>query len=95
MKDILRIPLAASTVEDTRIWNQHKRGYYTVRTTYYLCRDLKKLRNTARMAGSGTSTVVPLSNWSFVWKLNLPNKLKVLVWRLLKCALPISTNLIR
>lgn len=51
IRDILRIPLAVSTIEDTRIWNQHKRGYYTVRTAYYLFRDLKKLHTTIHTAG--------------------------------------------
>lgn len=36
-----------------------------------------------------------MSDWSFVWRLSLPNKLKVFTWRLLKRALPVSSNPIR
>lgn len=66
--------------------------FYSVRTAYYLARHLKK-QSVATIHGNSSNLVQ--ENWDFVWKISLPNKIKIFAWRLLKSALPVLDTLRR
>lgn len=89
---ILQIPIAGNHNTDDRRWFFSRSGYYSVKSAYYITRDIKKSRQAA-LSSSGSVTTT--RNWSYIWKLRLPNTLKVFVWRLLKNGLPVTSNLVR
>lgn len=55
-----------------------------------MARHIRHVELTAR---TGSSSVSEDVNWDFVWKLKLPNKVKVFFWCLLNLALPVLVNL--
>lgn len=43
----------------------------------------------------GSSSTAVDKNWDFVWKVKLPNKVRVFFWRLLQGALPVVKNMFK
>lgn len=84
MEQILRISLPVSSGTDVRVWHFTQHGHFSVRSAYFLARDLKK-SNLMNAAG-GTSPMV--MNWNWVWQIKTPNKIKVFLWRALRDNLP-------
>lgn len=84
-EDILQIPVAAHGIVDIRVWNQSSNGYYTVRSAYYLAREMN-LEKFQSSTGQSSSPVG--RSWNWVWSLKLPNKLKVFLWSVLNNSLP-------
>ncbi|KAL9441066.1 hypothetical protein AB3S75_019689 [Citrus x aurantiifolia] len=83
---ILSIPLPRRQSEDEVIWHYDKRGKYTVKSGYQVA---LKLKFPDSPACSNRSS----SNWNVIWKLTLPAKIKIFVWRAAKNLLPTTENL--
>lgn len=66
-------------------------GYYSVRAGYYAAGELKKKRSAASIASASSN--VAKKYWSFVWKIQVPNKVRVFLWRLLTNGLPVLENM--
>ncbi|CAN1769951.1 Putative ribonuclease H protein At1g65750 [Linum perenne] len=69
---ILNTPLPRYRSSDKLVWHFSKDGRYTVRSAYRLYME-RILNQTHLMAGG---------NWSVVWALKIPPKVKHFVWRL-------------
>ncbi|KAL6511844.1 hypothetical protein OROGR_021441 [Orobanche gracilis] len=85
----MQIPISINSSLDVRRWFFSRSGHYSVKTAYYIARDLKKRKS----APATSSSTPPSRNWSFVWQFDVPNKLKVFLWRLLRNGLPVMQNL--
>lgn len=88
----MHIPMGCSGNKDTRRWYFSKSGHYSVRSAYYAVREPRKQNQTAM---SPTSSISHEKNWSFVWGIDTPNKIKDFLWCLLRKGLPVALNLIR
>ncbi|KAL6574838.1 hypothetical protein OROMI_012123 [Orobanche minor] len=88
---ILQIPISRGLPTDIRRWALSRNGHYNVKTAYYSARDLKQ-RKAARAASCSNYVG---RNWAFVWKLDIPNKLRIFLWCLLRNSLPVMQNLER
>lgn len=71
---ILQIPVSQNHGQDIRIWHFTKHGHYSVRSAYYLARDMKK---DVRRNVLGCSSSLVAVNWDWIWSLKLPNRIKV------------------
>ena len=83
---ILNIPLAVGMMEDFVSWHLHRSGSFTVNSAYHEeweHQHGRKLRMTNSIQASSTSPV-----WRTVWKLNVPSKVKIHVWKTLLGAIP-------
>ena len=89
---ILRIPLSRSDVPDKIVWLPNKDGLYSVKSEYYIVGLLAKEIN--GMEGSSDGQNKGLI-WSRLWKLRLPNKIKLFGWRACHNILPTKENLVR
>lgn len=89
-KMILSIAVAAHDTQDVRVWHYTKHGTFLVKTVYYIAQHIRQQDLYARKGSPSSSEDF---NWDSVWKINLPNKIKVFFWRLLKLALPVLQNL--
>ena len=86
MERILKIPLSKHLLEDFVAWHYNKTGFFSVKTAYHMEWDHqhgRKLRQTNSVLSSSTSPV-----WRILWKLRVPAKVKVHVWRALYGAIP-------
>ncbi|KAA3484577.1 Ribonuclease H-like superfamily protein [Gossypium australe] len=82
---ILRIPLALSPHEDLRVWNGEPSGEFSVRSTYKLLQNIDP-------------TAYVLQNfykefYKKLWRIDLPSKIKLLIWRISWNYLPTRVNL--
>ena len=74
---IYRIPLSRRCVPDMLVWLHNKNGRYSVKSGYHMTKLL--LKETS-CVGEGS---VPMSRskvWARIWKLHIPNKVKVFGW---------------
>lgn len=90
---ILRMPVIGQNNIDVRRWFYTKSGHYSVKSAYYLMRSLKNQRKIFALAS--TSSLSGRKDWSFIWKLEIPNKVRVFLWRILRNGLPVLQNLAR
>ena len=88
-KIIKNIPLCRSIQEDVLIWPFSPDGEYTVQTGY---RFLQK-QHMDNEPGSSEDAVLK-SLWKKIWGLKVPEKVRNLVWRACKNALPTKMNLL-
>ena len=78
---ILCIPLSRRNIPDSLMWLPNKDGVYTVKSGYFIARELA-----SEMDGREESSSVRNGGltWPRLWKLHLPNlpsKIKVFGWR--------------
>lgn len=64
VEEIVQIPVSCLGAEDTQRWFYHKNGYYTVKSTYYAAREMKKQRVSSILASSSSNSLK--KGWSFI-----------------------------
>ncbi|XP_074356116.1 uncharacterized protein LOC141695803 [Apium graveolens] len=80
---ILKTKIPQNDVRDRIAWTKATNGHYSVKTGYHLWHE----RNV------GTSNVTQSSGWGQIWKLSIPHKVKVLLWRVCRNNLPVRSRL--
>lgn len=82
-KAILATRVPQQDVSDRIAWSRTTNGVYTVKTGYRLWCD----RNVA------SSTVPQSQGWSKIWRLTIPHKMKIFLWRFCRNNLPVRNRL--
>ncbi|KAM6564495.1 hypothetical protein CsatB_024493 [Cannabis sativa] len=85
---ILSIPLSIFPKADILIWNGTNTGCYSVKSGYYFANSLAEQQDT------GSSNTYE-HWWSKFWKLQLPSKLRIFVWKVFHNVLPVASELNR
>lgn len=80
---ILKLPLRRLQGPDRLVWSFTKNGIYSVKTGY-----MQIVENDALDEDPSNYT------WLWIWKLNVPPKIQVFMWRCMKDMLPVSANLV-
>ena len=89
---ILRIPLSSRAVSDVLFWLHTKNGEYTVKSGYQTARlILKQEKDLGECSKAADGSHI----WKNVWKLKVPNKIRVFAWRACQNILPTRENLFR
>lgn len=70
------------------LWHFDKKGIYTVKSGYQIALNLK-------FSEPPTASTSGPHGWHKVWRLNIPKKIKIFVWRAAKNLLPTAENLWR
>ncbi|XP_057452893.1 uncharacterized protein LOC130744751 [Lotus japonicus] len=70
-------PKLSSNEDDIWVWDPGSNGQYTVKEGYTWVRDLQV-------------TQPPQEDWTWVWRLAVPEKIRLFVWRALHGALPVN-----
>ena len=84
---ILSIPLPRRKEKDQMIWHYDKKGEYSIKTGYQVALN-KKFPDPLGCLSSNNN------NWSIIWKLTLPEKIKIFIWKATKNLLPTIENLV-
>ena len=87
---IKNIPLCRSIQEDVLIWPFNLDGVYFVKSGYRFLQEATTLQQPRPF---NTEVMKPL--WKKIWGLEVPNKVKNLVWRACTNSLPTKANLVR
>lgn len=80
---VLSTPLLISVSQDTCIWRHSVHGEYTVRTIYHVY--MSQVANSHLLHVEGL--------WSLIWKLAVPLKVKVFLWKACRSCLPTRVRL--
>ncbi|PRQ16242.1 putative ribonuclease H-like domain, reverse transcriptase zinc-binding domain-containing protein [Rosa chinensis] len=88
---ICSIPLPITPCSDKQVWHYTKNGTYTVKSGYQLAQTLR-IRG-AGQEGSSTNQLDLV--WQVMWKLKIPEGVKVFLWRVIHEILPTALLLQR
>lgn len=92
-KDILAIPVRGET-DDHVAWHFDPKGWFSVKSAYQLGARLRDAR-LCWDASSSTLQVQVNNEWSRIWKLEMPGKVRIFLWRLAHNSLPLRMNIKR
>ncbi|KAL5565353.1 hypothetical protein UlMin_028517 [Ulmus minor] len=82
---ILSLPLPRRRVPDSFLWHYDKSGHYTVRSGYWLATKIKSVPS------SSTSSYT--SWWKKFWRLRIPPKIRIFLWKAYYNWIPSLVNL--
>jgi hypothetical protein len=76
---ILRIPLSENVEEDFIAWHLTKSYSFSVKSAYYSEWNHCNGRRLTRADEQGPASLNPV--WDILWKLKIPSKIKIFVWK--------------
>lgn len=85
---VAQIPLCEDWDEDILIWLLTSDGEFNVRSAYLML----ALAENSFMPSSSSSNPSQ-AFWKVIWKIQVPNKIRHFVWRVVKDSLPSRQNL--
>lgn len=89
VETILGIPLCTRRISDFWAWHEEPRGFFTVRSAYRMIVRTKINREGWIEERVGSSHATSESNeWTAIWKIQVPTKLQVFIWRLAQHSVP-------
>ena len=88
--DVIRnIPLPSRQQEDHWAWHYDKRGIFSVRSAYKMLVNTRDSRTAWLESSDGRSDRKgEEKEWSELWHVRVPSKLRIFLWRLAKQSLP-------
>ena len=79
---IQSIPLSTRTQDDFWSWHYDKRGVFSVRSAYRMIAAVKAQREDWLDHRPGHSNIAAdKKSWTHLWKVKVPSKIRVFVWR--------------
>ena len=93
---ILKIPVCTRNMEDFWAWHPDRKGVFSVSSAYKLL-VTTKLQREAWLEGRGgaSSNSREEDAWSNLWKLKVPSKVRIFLWRLARHSIPTTDVLQR
>ena len=88
---ITKIPLNRRNVSDSIIWLHNKNGMFLVKSAYKVARRMRGEGSRVESSGGCVGKLV----WPVLWKLCIPNKIKIFGWRACDDILPTKYNLVK
>ncbi|KAL5541281.1 hypothetical protein UlMin_042503 [Ulmus minor] len=82
---ILSLPRPKHSYPDSLIWHYDKKGDYTVRSGYWVA--------SGRSGVAGSSSSNTTTWWTKFWKLHIPPKIKIFIWKAYHDWIPTGANL--
>ncbi|KAM1255800.1 hypothetical protein ACFX2G_030595 [Malus domestica] len=93
---ILSIPLSYFGCVDKLVWHYSTNGIYFVKSGYGVAMDLMENGALGKKGQGATSDQQKLNKvWVWIWRLQVPNKIKLFIWRCCRNALAVRRNLQR
>lgn len=84
---IQRIPLPRHDSKDEWMWYHNANGKFSVRSAYFI--ELHSSQSSKPSSSSPHRSKI----WKYLWSANVPQKVKMFGWRMLRNALPVRANL--
>lgn len=87
---IKKTPLGRATSKDTLFWPHSSNGVYSCKTGYRFLKEEAELDEGAQVQQSRDKHV-----WRSIWSLQVPSKVKYMLWRACREALPTKQSLVQ
>ncbi|KAK3229296.1 hypothetical protein Dsin_001177 [Dipteronia sinensis] len=84
--NILSLPVGSTRVADSLMWHYEQSGIFTVKSAYWLGCGLSNPSSSSGLNGDE-------SWWKFLWKAEMPAKVRVFIWRACKNWIATTENL--
>lgn len=82
--------------EDWPAWHFNPKGVFTVKSAYKLAVSRREHEKARDASGSNDSDLSQRRfDWKKIWRLPLPNKVKMFIWRVAHNSLPVRRNIAR
>jgi hypothetical protein len=81
-------------VEDRLAWYFDKKGLFSVKSAYKLAVQIRERTWGRDASGSGPGGH-SIFRWDKIWSMEVPNKIKMFIWRLVHNTLAVKRNLLR
>ena len=88
---ITKIPFNRRVVLDLIIWMHNKNGKFSVKSAYKVTRRMRGEGSRVESSGGYVGKFI----WPILWKLCIPNKIKIFGWRACNDILPTKCNLVK
>lgn len=90
VQEVLAIPLPPGNCSDQLVWPFYQLGVYSTKSGY---RSLYDLQRSTQPASNNSIWIHNGFNvWNLVWSLDVPEMIKIFLWKCLKGILPIRKN---
>jgi len=89
-KVIINIPLSPMLPSDRLIWRGTDNGIFTVRSAYHLGKELQD-----QEGGQCSKRQKGQEVWKSIWSMEVPNSVKLFMWKACNDLLPTKTNLFK
>ncbi|RYR18269.1 hypothetical protein Ahy_B03g062876 [Arachis hypogaea] len=89
---ITKTPISLINKKDHFVWQHRKDGQYTVRTGYHVAKEEKDSKEEGRICKASTSQDWR-EIWEAIWRLPVPQKVRMFLWKTVHRILPVNTNL--
>jgi hypothetical protein len=89
VEEIMKIKLSPNIDTDWVSWNFEKSGMFSVRSAYRLAMREKYEMGTM---GSSATPECERTVWKSIWRANIPSKVKVFAWKVVRNGLPTRLN---
>ncbi|KAK3210857.1 hypothetical protein Dsin_015563 [Dipteronia sinensis] len=85
-KDILKIPIVSRNRADNLLWHYNENGQFSVKSGHWLGCRLDNM--------TGPSNISPLTSWwNRFWRVKIPMKVKVFIWKACQNWFPTKINI--
>nr|XP_025616646.1 uncharacterized protein LOC112708946 [Arachis hypogaea] len=88
-KEILSTPVSVMNKEDHLYWPWKEDGNYSIRTGYYVARRVGQNSKYENLSTSEDKREI----WKEVWRMEVPQKIRMFLWKACHDILPIESNL--
>ena len=90
---ILNISLSSRAQPDFWAWHYDRKGFFSVRSVYRMINGIKFQREDwLEHRASHSNQEQDKKAWSSLWKVKVPSKVRIFVWRLSHMSLPTGTT---
>ena len=87
---ITKIPLSRRAISNSIIWMHNKHGKFSVKSTYKVAQRMRGEGSWTESSGGCVGKLI----WPVLWKLSIPNKIKIFGWQACNDILPTKCNLV-
>ncbi|RYR56284.1 hypothetical protein Ahy_A05g022025 [Arachis hypogaea] len=88
-KEILSTPISVMNKEDILYWPWREDGNYSIKTGYYAARRTEQSDNHRNPSTSEDKREI----WREVWRMEVPQKIRMFLWKACQDILPVGSNL--
>ncbi|KAF5442841.1 hypothetical protein F2P56_035459 [Juglans regia] len=87
--EVLKLIITSSCHQDKTIWEREKNGCFTVRSAYKMFKCMENNDSHGETSHANRKQQF----WKSLWKLKVPNKVKIFVWKACRDGFPTRLNL--
>jgi ribonuclease HI len=87
---ISKLPVSCTLQKDVLIWRGTATGEFSVRSAYHLAKELQDAMSGESSMSSSVSEI-----WRIMWQLQIPNAVKMFLWKACHNLLPTKDNLLK